>query len=95
MRDALIHGHARFYGVGITSRRAGYYLSYALPKGGPPRGVATVKVNLEAAEREWRDLPGDVLVVDERQVVILASRAEWKCTPISPPSGTSTTIVGG
>ena len=86
MRDALVHGHGRFYGVGITSRRAGYYLSYSLPKGGMPRGVATVKVNLEAAEREWRELAGDVLVVDERQVVILASRAEWKYRPLAPMS---------
>ncbi len=46
MRDALAHGRGRFYGVGITSARAGYYLSYALPHGGETRGVATVKVNL-------------------------------------------------
>ena len=52
MRDALAQRQGRFYGVGITSGRAGYYLVVcACPRGGETRGVATVKVNLEAAER--------------------------------------------
>jgi two-component system C4-dicarboxylate transport sensor histidine kinase DctB len=83
MRDALAQGRGGFYGVGITSARAGYYLSYALPGRGEVRGVATVKVNLEAVEQEWRDLPGELLMLDEHQVVILASRADWKYHPLS------------
>ena len=31
--DAMEHGRGRFYGVGITSRKPGYYLSYALRRG--------------------------------------------------------------
>ena len=37
MIDALGQGKGRFYGVGITSRKPGYYLSYALRRG-QPRG---------------------------------------------------------
>ena len=51
MSDALSTGRGRFYGVGITSRKPGYYLSYALRRGERLRGVAAVKVNLEDAER--------------------------------------------
>jgi two-component system C4-dicarboxylate transport sensor histidine kinase DctB len=91
MRDALAHGRAVFYGVGITSGRAGYYLSYAMPARGPALGVATVKVNLEAVEQEWRDLPGELLMLDEHQVVILASRAEWKYRPLSALSADART----
>lgn len=82
VKEALAHGRGRFYGVGITSKRAGYYLSYALPRQGPQRGVATVKVNLEEAETAWKKLPGTVLLVDERGVVILSSREEWKFRPL-------------
>jgi two-component system C4-dicarboxylate transport sensor histidine kinase DctB len=81
--QALAHGRGRFYGVGITSKRAGYYLSYALRHQGRQRGVATVKVNLEDAELAWRQLPGQVLLVDERGVVILSSREDWKFRPLS------------
>ena len=86
MRDALAKGRGTFYGMGITSARAGYYLSYALPARGETRGVATVKVNLQTVEQEWRDLPGDLLMLDERQVVILASRDAWKYHPLAPLS---------
>ena len=70
-RDALAQGRGRFYGVGITSARAGYYLSYALASPAGGKGVATVKMNLEAIEREWGNLPYRIALVDEHQVVIL------------------------
>ncbi|GAA4354440.1 ATP-binding protein [Variovorax defluvii] len=84
VKDALARGRGRFYGVGFTSRRAGYYLSYALFGQGQRRGVAAVKVDLEAAESAWRKLPGELLVLDERGVVILSSREEWKFRPLAP-----------
>lgn len=83
LRDALAQGRGAFYGVGITSARAGYYLSYALPARGEVRGVATVKVDLQSLEHEWRELPGDVLMLDEQQVVILSSREGWKYRPLA------------
>lgn len=82
--DALGQGRGRFYGVGITSRKPGYYLSYALRRGQPTRGVVAVKVNLEGAERGWRKLPGDVALIDQRGVVILATRDDLKFRPLSP-----------
>ncbi|MDM0067039.1 ATP-binding protein [Variovorax sp. J31P207] len=82
--DALGQGRGRFYGVGITSRKPGYYLSYALRHDQPTRGVVAVKVNLEGAERAWRKLPGDVALIDQRGVVILATREDLKFRPLSP-----------
>jgi two-component system C4-dicarboxylate transport sensor histidine kinase DctB len=82
MRDALSLGRGRFYGVGITSGLAGYYMSYALHRNGKPIGVVVVKIVLEKAEREWAKLPGDVLVLDERGVAILSSQAGWKYRPL-------------
>jgi two-component system, NtrC family, C4-dicarboxylate transport sensor histidine kinase DctB len=84
MSEALANGRGAFFGVGITSARAGYYLSYALKDGGVTRGVAAVKVNLDSFEREWRDPESDVVLLDERQVAILTSREEWRFRPIEP-----------
>jgi two-component system, NtrC family, C4-dicarboxylate transport sensor histidine kinase DctB len=86
VKEALANGRGRFYGVGITSKRAGYYLSYALVQAGHRRGVATVKVDLEETERAWKNLPGQVLLVDPRGVVILSSREGWKFRPLAPLS---------
>ena len=84
--EALSKGRGAFFGVGITSARAGYYLSYALKDGGVTRGVATVKVNLESFERAWRDIDSDILLLDERRVTILSSRDEWRFRPMAPLS---------
>jgi two-component system C4-dicarboxylate transport sensor histidine kinase DctB len=84
--EALAKGRGTFFGVGITSARAGYYLSYALKEGGATKGVATVKVNLDSFERAWRDIAGDVVLLDERGVAILASRDEWRYRPMAPLS---------
>jgi two-component system C4-dicarboxylate transport sensor histidine kinase DctB len=78
MQGAMATGRGRFFGVGATSRVPGYFLSYALRHDGQVLGVATVKISLEAAERVWSKLPGAMLVTDERGVVILTSRPEWK-----------------
>jgi len=82
--DALGQGKGRFYGIGITSRKPGYYLSYALRRDQPVRGVVAVKVNLEEAERAWRMLPGNVALIDQRGVVILATREDLKFRPMLP-----------
>ncbi|WP_295372539.1 ATP-binding protein [uncultured Pseudacidovorax sp.] len=84
LREALAGGRGRFYGIGVTSRVPGYYLAYALPRGGPVRGVATVKIDLRPAALAWRQLPGEMLLLDEHQVAILASREDWKYRPIAP-----------
>ncbi|MGY8630942.1 ATP-binding protein [Bradyrhizobium sp. 14AA] len=86
MTDALASGRGAFFGIGITSSRAGYYLSYALKEGGQTKGVAVVKVNLESLEREWRDRASDLVLIDARQVTILSSRDEWRFRPIAPLS---------
>jgi len=86
--DAIKLGRGRFYGVGITSRKPGYYLSYALRRDDRLRGVVAVKVNIEDAERAWRKLPGDVLLVDERGVIILSTRDDLKYRPLAPLEAT-------
>ncbi|MCK1512492.1 sensor histidine kinase [Bradyrhizobium sp. 190] len=84
--EALSKGRGAFFGVGITSARAGYYLSYALKEGGETRGIATVKVNLDSFERAWRDIDSDILLLDERRVAILSSRDAWRFRPMQPLS---------
>ena len=84
VQDALAGGRGHFYGVGITSKRAGYFLSYALVLHDRVRGVAVVKVDLEEAERSWRKLPGTMMLADERDVTILSSYEPWKYRPLTP-----------
>ena len=83
VQDALAGGRGHFYGVGITSKRAGYFLSYALVLHDRVRGVAVVKIDLEEAEQSWRKLPGTVMLADERDITILSSYEPWKYRPLT------------
>ncbi len=86
MQGALASGRGHFFGIGITSGKAGYFLSYALRRGERMLGVATVKIDLQAAEQLWASLPGAVVVSDARGVVLLSSRPEWKFHALRPLS---------
>lgn len=86
VRSALAEGKGRFYGVGVTSRRPGYYLSYGLTRHNKPLGLATVKVRLADAEAAWRRLPGQVMVVDQHGVVVLSTQDVWRFRPLQPLS---------
>jgi len=81
--EAMARGRGSFYGVGITSRKPGYYLSYALRQRDRSLGLVAVKVNIEQAEKAWRTMQGDVLLVDERGVVILSTRDDLKYRPLA------------
>ena len=87
MTQALQQGRGRFFGIGATSARAGYFLSYAL-RGADQRtlGVATVKVNLEPALRHWAGSPGELLVADDRGVVLMATQRAWSFRALQPLS---------
>jgi len=91
--QAMQSGRGSFYGVGITSRRPGYYLSYALRRGERARGLVAVKVDIERAEQSWRKAPGDALLVDERGVVILSTRENLKYRPLEPLNATQRSEV--
>ncbi|WP_133649065.1 sensor histidine kinase [Paraburkholderia flava] len=86
VKDALLHGSGNFYGIGVTSGRAGYYRSYALYDGRQLRGVIIVKVDVGRRALEWKSLPGVVLFVDQSDVVMLSSRDEWMFRPLQPLS---------
>ncbi|THF65548.1 sensor histidine kinase [Pseudothauera nasutitermitis] len=94
VRDALRTGHGRFFGLGVTSGRPGYYLSYALPRDGAQRGIATVKIGLADIERDWKQNGGEVLLTDENGVVILTSRPEWRFRPLRPLSAARLRDIG-
>ncbi len=83
-KEALASGRGSFFGVGITTLRPGYFLSYALRSGERIAGIATVKVDLEPAEKVWATMPGDMMLADQRGVVILSTRSQWRFGTLAP-----------
>ncbi|MBG7022206.1 two-component system sensor histidine kinase DctB [Pseudomonas aeruginosa] len=77
-RAAMQGRLARFFGLGTTSIKRGYYFASAVKEGSRIIGVLVVKVDLEHIERLWGNSPEQLLVIDNYGVVILSSREDWR-----------------
>ncbi|HHW2371252.1 TPA: two-component system sensor histidine kinase DctB [Pseudomonas aeruginosa] len=77
-REAMQGRLARFFSLGTTSIKRGYYFASAVKEGSRIIGVLVVKVDLEHIERLWGNSPEQLLVIDNYGVVILSSREDWR-----------------
>lgn len=68
----------RFYGVGVTSGEAGYFLASQIRTPRGAIGVIAVKVTLDGFEEAMRQSGETVLLADPEGVVFLSSAPEWK-----------------
>jgi two-component system C4-dicarboxylate transport sensor histidine kinase DctB len=77
-RQAMEGRLGRFFGLGTTSGKRGYYFGAAVRDGDKVLGVLVVKVDLDHTETLWGNTPEQLLVTDNFGVVILTSRPEWR-----------------
>jgi PAS domain S-box-containing protein len=79
-KEAIRGTPATYMAQGVTSNVRGVYFSHPVygDGGGPPVGVAVIKVSIGAIEREFRQGgEGIVLLADPKGIVFVASRNEW------------------
>jgi two-component system C4-dicarboxylate transport sensor histidine kinase DctB len=77
-KDALHHIPGRFYGIGTTSKEAGYYFAHGIYRNGKILGVAAVKISLNKLEKNWSQGNDQVMLIDENNVIFLSSVAKLK-----------------
>jgi len=85
-QDALAVGHGRYYAVGVTTGKPGYFLSSAIRHGDTLLGVAVVKVDMAPLEASWAASNPLVALADSDGVVFLSGRPDWTYRPIAPLS---------
>jgi two-component system C4-dicarboxylate transport sensor histidine kinase DctB len=76
--DALARGHGVFYGLGTTSKEAGYFYAERVYAGDKVVGIATVKINLDKIEPVWKRGADTVVVADANGVIFLSTFDPWK-----------------
>lgn len=85
-RDALVSGEGRYYAVGVTTGKPGYFLSARVDGGAGPLGLVVVKVDMAPLERAWAqsgDLTG---LADRSGIIFLSGPPAWKYRPLGPLS---------
>jgi two-component system C4-dicarboxylate transport sensor histidine kinase DctB len=77
-REAMAGREGVFYGVGLTTKVPGYFMSYPIRENGQIIGAAAIKVELHSLQKDWREGGETVFVTDQHGIIILATREEWR-----------------
>ena len=88
-KEAMKGKHGRYYAMGTTSSKRGYYFSYPIKNKERITGVVVVKIDIELVEENWDHLNDNVLVTDPEGVIFLTANSEWRFKPILPLSPTT------
>lgn len=83
-RDAIKGRSGRYFALGTTSNKRGYFFSYPVEYRGTILGVIAVKIDLNDIETDWSDPLTDILVTDEDGVIFISTRADWKFRTLKP-----------
>lgn len=75
--DAMAGGQGRFYALGTTSNKRGYYFGAAIDVAGQRLGVMVLKVDVDDLERAWASEDLRIIVTDPEDIVFLSNRPDW------------------
>ncbi|MBS0341336.1 MAG: sensor histidine kinase [Proteobacteria bacterium] len=82
--EALSGRVGRHFAIGVAGGSAGYFVSHPIRDGARVVGVAVVKISLKPIEQTWDMVGAPALLADANNVVIDASRADWRYTALVP-----------
>ncbi|PVY65010.1 two-component system C4-dicarboxylate transport sensor histidine kinase DctB [Paracidovorax citrulli] len=83
--EAAMQGRTgRFYGVGATTGKPGYFIAAPLPAAALARGVVAVKISLDAFEASLAASGDTVLLADRDGVVFVSTEAQWRYRTLAP-----------
>lgn len=83
-RDAINGGEGRFFALGTTSNKRGYYFGAPVDVGGIVRGVLVIKIDLDEIEMAWASNDLRIVVMDPEGIVFLSNRPDWLFRALAP-----------
>ncbi|HCO54439.1 MAG TPA: hypothetical protein DIT93_05415, partial [Pelagibacterium sp.] len=90
--QAIANGEGTYFGIGVTTGRAGYFIARAVGST-QPAGVAVAKIEFDDLEAIWARAAEHIMVTDENDIIFLASRPEWKYRSLAPVDETAITRI--
>jgi two-component system C4-dicarboxylate transport sensor histidine kinase DctB len=78
----------RYYALGTTSKRRGYYYASPIKLHNEILGAAVVKISPENVEAAWHSAPEKVIVTDYNGVVFITNNPSWKFRTAYPLTDT-------
>ncbi len=82
--EAIKGGLGRYFALGTTSGKRGYYFGAPVTAQGDIAGVLVVKIDLDAVEQDWIGSDDALIVTDADGIIFFSSRPEWLYTAFAP-----------
>ena len=82
--DARDGGKGRFFALGTTSLKRGYYFGAPIRTGAGIGGVVVFKVDIDAIESAWRGGDYEIIVTDPEGIIFMTGRQDWLFSAIQP-----------
>lgn len=76
----------RYFALGFTSGKRGYYFSYPVTYAAEVIGVIVVKMDMSSIEKDWMGKEQLFLVTDNNEVVFISSEKKWLFHSLLPLS---------
>lgn len=85
-QDAIGGKLGKYFAIGTTSKKRGYYFASAVKVDGKTVGVVTVKIAIDKMESAWQSRDHEIVVTDENGIIFMSSNPRWLFQSIKPLS---------
>lgn len=83
-QEALKGKLGRYFAIGTTSSKRGYYFAYPVRSDDEILGVVAIKIDIDSIEQKWADRDENFLVSDPDGVVFITTNADWRYKTFQP-----------
>lgn len=83
-QEAMQGKLGRYFALGTTSSRRGYYFAYPVKKDQEILGAVVIKINIDSVEQNWGHRDEIYLISDPDGVIFVTSNPEWLYRTLDP-----------
>ncbi|MES9877811.1 MAG: ATP-binding protein [Candidatus Sedimenticola sp. PURPLELP] len=86
-KEAMEGRLGRYFALGTTSKKRGYYFAYPVRSEGSILGAVVIKINMAPIEEKWSRSEDEFIVTDPDGVVFITTNKSWRyktLTTLSP-----------
>jgi two-component system C4-dicarboxylate transport sensor histidine kinase DctB len=84
-RQAIQGGLGRYFALGTTSRKRGYYFAFPVRNEDDILGAVVIKIDMTSVEEQWGGRKEEIVVTDPDGIVFITTRPEWRFRSLIVP----------
>ncbi len=85
-QEAMRGNLGRYFAIGTTSSKRGYYFAYSVKNGEDILGAVAIKIDIDSVEQKWAHRGENFLVSDPDGVIFITTNSHWQYKTLQPLS---------